>query len=401
MLRKRSALVPEIPRLRGSGGRPLRLAHLTTIDMSLSLLLGTELTVDVESGFDTLGISAPGPYVSAVQALGVQHVPVPSLTRSWDVRRDLRATYDLAEVLRSLQLDVLHTHNPKTGVLGRLLGRVLRIPVVVNTCHGLWAGHTDGLAKRSFVYTAEAVAAQASHAELYQNGQDRETMRRAVPGWRSRVVGNGVDLERFRPDWAARASVRAELGIADDELLVGGVGRRVAEKGIREFIEVARALAGKARFVWIGPADDDKPDAIRDDIDGVDSVAFLGERHDMAAVYSALDAFVLPSYREGFSRSAMEAAACGTAMVLSDIRGCREIGVQGQHLLLVPPRDSVALEEAVSRLLIDDDLRIRLATAAQRRAADAFDQRAVAATSIATYLAVARRRGLDWHEECA
>ena len=91
-LRRRSVRVPEILRLRGPGGRPLRLAHLTTVDMSLSLLLGTELAVDVESGFDTLGISAPGPYVSAVQALGVRHVPVPSLTRSWDVRRDLRAT---------------------------------------------------------------------------------------------------------------------------------------------------------------------------------------------------------------------------------------------------------------------------------------------------------------------
>ena len=97
----------------------------------------------------------------------------------------------------------------------------------------------------------------------------------------------------------------------------------------------------------------------------------------------------------------MEAAACGTAMVLSDIRGCREIGVHGEQLLLVPPRDSVALEDAVSRLLLDDDVRSRLATAAQRRAAEAFDQRAVAATSIATYLAVAHRRGLDWHEEWA
>ena len=88
----------------------------------------------------------------------------------------------------------------------------------------------------------------------------------------------------------------------------------------------------------------------------------------MPAVYSALDVFVLPSYREGFSRSAMEAAACGTAMVLSDIRGCREIGTHERELLLVPPRDEDALADAVDRLIVDDRLRGRLAAAARERA---------------------------------
>ncbi len=388
--------MPDILRLRGPGGRPLRLAHLTTVDMSLSLLLATELAVDVESGFDTIGISAPGPYIPDVEAFGVRHIPVSSLTRSWNVRRDLGAARELAGVFRELRLDVLHTHNPKTGVLGRLIGRTTGIPVVVNTCHGLWAGKGDSVAKRTLVLTAETVAAQVSNAELYQNGEDRATLSRAVPAWRSRVVGNGVDLGRFRPDPLLRRQTRRELGIADDQLLVGGVGRRVAEKGIHEYAEMARALAGKARFVWIGPADDDKSDAVSNELPGVD---LLGERRDMPAVYAALDLFVLPSYREGFSRSAMEAAACGNAMVLSDIRGCREIGAPENELLLVPPGDAVALTDAVSRLLIDDELRRRLALAAQQRAAEEFDQRAVAAISIATYRAVARRRGLGWTEE--
>ena len=68
------------------------------------------------------------------------------------------------------------------------------------------------------------------------------------------------------------------------------------------------------------------------------AVRFVGERTDMPAIYSALDVFVLASYREGFSRASMEAAACGAAMVLTDIRGCREIGDDGVHLLLPRPR---------------------------------------------------------------
>ena len=374
-------------------GRPLRVAHLTTVDMSLALLLATELAMDVQWGFETFGISAAGPYVGEVRGYGVTHLPVPSLTRAWDPRDDVRAGRELAAILRDVRPDVLHTHNPKTGVLGRVLGRVARIPVVVNTCHGLWASTEDGRLRRGLVLGAEGLAAQFSHAELYQNDEDRKALSRAVRRSRGRLVGNGVDLERFVPDPAARLRVRTELGIAPDQLLVGGVGRLVAEKGLREFAEAARRLAGRAVFVWAGPEDADKPDAIVEELAGV---RLLGSWSDMPALYSALDIFALPSYREGFSRSAMEAAACGTAMVLSDIRGCREVGKDGHHLVLVPAGDAGRLGDAIGRLVEDAGLRERLGRAARQRALAEFDQRGVARASLATYLDVALRRDLGW-----
>lgn len=386
----------KLPALRGPGGRALRVAHLTTIDMSLDLLLGTELRADVEAGLEVFGLSAPGPFVDRVTALGVTHVPLTSLTRSWDLRSDAAATRELSRAVKSLDLDVLHTHNPKTGVIGRLVGRAAGIPVVVNTCHGLWIRPDDGLAKRAFVLGAETLAARASHFELYQNAEDHRTLRRAVSARRSRVVGNGVDLTRFTPDPAGRAQVRRELGVGNDQLLVGGVGRRVAEKGIVEFAAAARTLAGKARFVWIGPDDPDKPDALRADEKGVE---FLGERADMPSVYSALDVFVLPSHREGFSRSGMEAAACGVPSVLSDIRGCREIGTHEREVILTPAHDAGALTAAIERLLLDEPLRARLSRSARERALTEFDQRAVARASLETYEAVAQRKGLGWINE--
>jgi len=385
-----------MPTLRGPGDRPLRVAHLTTVDMSLALLLGTELRIDVASGLEVFGLSAPGPWVDKVEALGVTHVPLASLTRSWDVARDAAAGRELFRALRDLELDVLHTHNPKTGVLGRLLGRAAGVPVVVNTCHGLWLRPGDGLARKAFVLGLEGIAARMSHFELYQNAEDQHTLRRAVPARRSLVVGNGVDLSRFRPDPDGRARVRRELGLRDGDLLVGGVGRRVAEKGIAEYAAAARTLAGKARFFWIGPDDPDKADALRADEAGVE---FLGERSDMPAVYSALDVFVLPSHREGFSRSGMEAAACGVPSVLTDIRGCREVGAHEREVLLVPPHDVAALTGAIERVLLDAPLRAELGRAARERALIEFDQRAVARASLETYAAIARRKGLDWRIE--
>jgi len=370
--------------------RPPRVGHLTTVDMSLALLLATELRVDVEAGLQVFGLSAPGPYVAEIESLGVTHVPLPALTRAWDPAGDARAVRELWSVLRHLDLDVLHTHTPKAGVLGRVLGRLAGVPVVVDTCHGLWIRGDDGWAKRAAVIGLEAVASQFAHAELYQNGDDRRALRWFVPSRRTRVVGNGVDLGRFLFDEAGRQRVRKELGVGPGELLVGGVGRRVAEKGVAELAVAARALAGSARFAWVGP-----PEWGTGPVGDTEGLELMGERRDMAAVYSALDVFALPSYREGFSRSAMEAAACERPMVLTDIRGCREIGRHERELLLVPPHDPEALTDAVARLLGDPDLRSRLAGAARRRATEAFDQRTVARASLAAYAEVAADRGLS------
>lgn len=369
-------------------GRRIRVAHLTTVDMSLALLLAAELRMDVEEGFDVTAISAPGPYVPAVEALGVTHVPVHAFTREWDLRGDLAAAAELYTALRRLRPDVLHTHTPKAGVLGRVTGRLAGVPVVVDTCHGLWVQGTDRRAKRALVVAIEALASAFAHFELYQNPEDRAAVRRFVGPRRARVVGNGVDLDHFRFDAAGRDRVRAELGVAPDALLVGGVGRRVAEKGLHELAVAAQALERRARFVWIGPEDGE--------IVALPGLAFVPGRSDMPAVYSALDVFVLPSHREGFSRSAMEAAACARPMVLSDIRGCRDVGEHDRHLLLVPARDASALTAALDRLLGDPSLRARLGLAAARRAAEAFDQRRVARASIDTYRLVAHRRHLGW-----
>lgn len=367
---------------------PGRIAHLTTVDMSLALLLATELEERVHEGWDVLGISAPGPYVGRVESLGVHHVPIPQLTRSWSVRSDALAFVALFRTLRTLRLDVLHTHNPKTGVMGRIAGRLAGVPVVVNTCHGLWARPDDRWQKRWFVYGLEGFAARFSDYELFQNAQDEQTLRRFLRRGRHRVVGNGVDLDRFRPDPEGGRRLREAWGVPEGRLVVGSVGRRVAEKGMLEFVEAAKRLGDRATFVWVGPTDDATH---FDEGSAADHVQFVPEQTDMPAVYSAFDVFVLASHREGFSRASMEAAACGLPMVLSDIRGCREIGTDGVDLFLVPPHDPRALTARVGDLLDDAELRTRLSRAARSRSSS-FDQRRVAHDSATAYVESRDRR---------
>ena len=163
-----------------SAGRPRRVVHLTTVDLSLEKLLGPQLSAFVEHGYEVIGMSAPGPHVPAVEARGVRHVPLRHATRAMAPHHDLLAIGELARAFRALRPDIVHTHNPKPGLYGRVAARLARVPVVVNTVHGLYAQPEDRWAKKAVVYTLERLAAACSDAELVQNPEDVATLRRVL-----------------------------------------------------------------------------------------------------------------------------------------------------------------------------------------------------------------------------
>lgn len=375
--------------------RPPRLVHVTTADMSLELLLGPQLTAFARAGYEVLTASAPGPHVAALAARGLPHWPLPTATRSLSPFADARTLAALTRLFRRLAPDIVHTHNPKTGVLGRLAARAAGVPVVVNTQHGLYAQAHDPVGRRAVVYALERLAAACSDAELVQSAEDLETLARlGVPRHRLHFLGNGIDLERFDPGGipeAARAATRRSLGVAPDEVLCGAVGRLVAEKGYRElFAAVARLRSSHpwVRFAVVGPEEPGKPDALgREEIDAARrlGVVFCGMRADMPELYRAMDLYVLTSHREGFPRSAMEAAAMGLPVVATDIRGCREVVDEGETGFLVPRGDPAALAGRIALLASDPGLRARLGEAARRKAQRAFDQRRVIDTTLAVY----------------
>jgi glycosyltransferase involved in cell wall biosynthesis len=374
--------------------RPV-LVHVTTSDMSLDWLLGPQLRAFDAAGYEVVGMSAPGDHVTALEASGVRHVAIPGLTRSSSMGSDLRALAQLTRALRRERPDVVHTHNPKSGVLGRIAARLSGVPLVVNTQHGLYALPGDSRSKRWAVYGLERVAAAFSHVELVQNPEDADTIveRLRVPASRVHVLGNGIDLSRFTrsDDTDRRRAIRAEWGVGDDTVVLGVVARLVAEKGIREIIEAAVALRDvepRARFVVVGPLEDAKADGITAaDIDAAveAGVLFVGRRDDMPAVYEAFDVFVTASWREGIPRAAMEAAAMGLATVATDVRGNRQVVLHSVTGLLVPSRRPAALAEACLRLVTEPDLRTAMGERAARRARAEFDQHAVIAASLQTY----------------
>jgi glycosyltransferase involved in cell wall biosynthesis len=370
-----------------------RLVHLTTVDLSLELLLGPQLSAFVAAGYEVIGMSAPGPWVETIEARGVRHVPVDNATRAMSPTRDLRAIPELIGKFRDLRPDIVHTHNPKPGLYGRLAARAARVPVVVNTVHGLYATPEDHWRKRAVVYGLERVAATCSSAELVQNPEDIPTLRRVLHEPASKVIllGNGVDLGRFHPDASDRTRVREQLGIGADTVVVLAVGRLVLEKGYAELFDAWQRVRSEhpdAVLLVAGPVEPDKGDAVpAAALDAAEAagVRLLGMRDDVDALYRAADLYVLASHREGFPRSAMEAAASGLPVIATDIRGCRQVVDHGVTGLLVPVRQAGPLGEAIGDLIADTGRRTAMGAAAIDRAHAEFDQQRQIDLTLATY----------------
>jgi glycosyltransferase involved in cell wall biosynthesis len=367
--------------------RRIRLAHIFSSDLGIRSSLPFVAPLRARN-WEITFITPEGPDVSAGAALGYRWLPL-GFTRRIDVAGDAAATARLAALLAREKFDVVHTHNFKVSLVGRVLAGLARVPVILHTIHGItWSLETPE-PWRTANALLERVSSVATDLILAQSQADRDAFveMKVAPEEKVRVIGNGIDLARFDPDALApdtRARLRASLGIADDETLALFPGRMVREKGIDEVYAAARLLAGeKIRVVLAG-----RDDAERGDPPSSSAVAgalVLGERKDMGALYAAADIVGLASWREGMPRVLMEAAAMGKPAIATDIRGCRDIvrpGVTGE---LTPVRDPGALAAALSRLAQDPARRRAYGAAARREAAQRFDVQRSVARVVAAY----------------
>lgn len=380
-------------------------AHLTTAASSLRDRLYPQLIAVRDRGADVVGISAPGPEADALAAAGIRHVALPSAPRGLNPFADIRAAWTLRRFLRREKVDVLHTHDPRPGLYGRVIGRRASVPIVVNTNRGI---SPAGRLARALVMLREAFAARFSDAELVQNPEDLRSLTRwrVNPRQRAALLGSGINLDRFVPDKidsTKRSAIRDRLGATDGTVVVGVVGRLVQSKGYHELAEAARLLGDRFAVdryvvVAIGSSELDEAEALTpEDIRAAEDagIVFLGHREDVDELYGAMDVFAFPSHRESFPRAAMEAAASGVPVVASDVRGCRQVVDHGVTGLLVPFGDPEALADAIAELGEDPDRRTGMGKAAVARAEERFDEKLVVQTVLDTYHEVATRKGLS------
>lgn len=384
---------------------PVSVAHVTTIVDSLDALLLNQLRAIRAAGYSVTGISRAGEASTKLEAAGIRHLPAPFVRSSGlTPGSDLRLVAALVQMFRREKFTIVHTHTAKADLYASVAARIAGVPIVVTTLHGFYFHDLMPPMTRRFYAALARVGMTAADRVLSQNPEDIETAirERICPASKIEYLGNGIDIVRFdraRVTAETRAAYRESLGIPATSLVIGVVARMVAEKGILELLEAAARLRARfpgLRVLLVGPFDLAKADAItRDTADryGVgDLCVFTGHRTDLPELYAVMDVFALPSHREGFPRTPMEASAMSVPVVATNIRGCRSAVVDGSTGLLVRLGDAGELAEALARLLADENLRREMGQAGRRVAVEQFDERRVFAKVLSAYDDLRARR---------
>ncbi|NUS38008.1 MAG: glycosyltransferase family 4 protein [Lysobacter sp.] len=360
-------------------------------------------------GHDVVMLSPPGEYGDRFAGQGFRWVTLDMDRASLNPLREATTLRQLTRLLRNERPDVLHNFTVKCAVYGAMAARAAGVPAVVNAVAGMGyvftSNHAQARLLRPVVKMLMRGTLGGGHSRLIlQNPDDADVFTRArlVPERKIRVIrSSGVDLSRFVPP---------ERPPEPKPLRVLLAARLLWEKGIGEYVEAARLLRRQGRRVeclLAGMPDHGNPrSATHAQVEQwhrEGAVQWLGHVEDMPALMRSVDAMVLPSYyREGVPKSLIEGAACGLAIVTTNLAGCREVvsedGVDGLH---VQPRNPVDLADCLARLDDDRALLRRLGERARAKAMEHFDERMVIRRTIEVYDELLRDRRVALGDDAA
>ena len=340
-------------------------------------------------GHQVLAACAPGPMLAPARAEGFRIIEIP-LSRGLSPAAHTQALRALITLMRAETPDLVHTHMPISGFLARLAARITHVPRVAYTSHGFLFNQPGPWPRRAAALAAEFLAGPWTHIFLTVSQAEAADARRFHLARHPTAIGpiaigNGRDPAIFRPDPIARARIRATLAVPEHRVVIITIARLVRHKGFSE-LAAAMARIPNAELWVVGdrlPTDRGPDMAALLRAAGLGTrLRLLGMRDDIPALLAAADIFVLASHFEGLPMSVIEAMFSALPVVSCDIKGLRELVVDGTTGLLVPRGNSIALAAALSRLIADPALRATMGAAARAHAMAHYNEATVLARTL-------------------
>lgn len=327
-----------------------------------------------DSGVEVRVLEQPRLWSTSVR-VGMHRLPNP-FAWAWDAWLIRLATKRLRSFLTKCAPDLVVTKGLSSHFLGGLASRGLHIPCVWHV-QDLISERTFGIYRRAFGWVARYLPTRIIVDGKSIEDQLPQSLRQRVT-----VIHNGIDTSNFRPDLDG-SSVRRELGIPSDSLVIGNVGRLTPWKGQHYLIEAFASIANEdpnVILLLVGSPVFDNDTYQRRLLNTVTQlglehrVKFAGYRQDMPEVLAAMDVFAFTSVEKDTSPLALlSAMSCGLPIVAFDITGTRELMATDDQFLLAPVGDVVGLRRALANVLVDDKLRQRLGLAARKQATVQFN----------------------------
>lgn len=366
----------------------IKICHIASSDLTVKFLLLSQLKFLKSQGYDVYAVCSRGKWVKSIEKEGIK-VKVIEIQRKISPFSDLVCLFKLIVFLRKERFSIVHTHTPKPSLLGQMAAKIAGVPIIVNTIHGFYFHDKTPYFQRKFFILIEKIAAMFSTMIFSQNRTDVNTAihEKIAKIGKIKFLGNGIDLKRFDAKRFSKTFIlkkKKSLLINPKQKVIGIVGRLVEEKGYVELFEAFSHLKEsfpKTLLLIIGQKEHDKKDSLdlslvkRYEIEK--SVMFLGEREDIDEIYPLMDVFVLPSWREGFPRSILEASAFSKPVIATDIRGCKDAVENKKTGVLVLVKDPQSLYKAMSYFLLNPKIMKLMGKNGRKKAEKEFDEELV------------------------
>jgi len=298
------------------------------------------------------------------QSKGVKIVNNRFLLRRINIFYDLLAFFSLFTFFVKEKPTIVHTHTSKAGLLGRSAAKLAQIPIIIHTPHGHVFFGYFGLFKTKMFILLERLASRITHKIVALTNREKEdyVLFKIADKDKFVVINSGIELNKFKAlTLNENQNLKRELGIPENALIIGTVGRLEPVKGSGFLIEAAKYILSEypnTYFLFTGDG------YLRQDLEkkasrlGVeDHVIFLGWRKDVAKIISIYDIFALPSLNEGMGRVLAEAMALGRPIVASNIGGIPDLVTHGKNGFLVPPKNPELLAKYIQILIEDKEKR--------------------------------------------
>lgn len=361
----------------------MKIIRATTVPISLDAFC-RGLLKKLNEKYEVVALSSPGEEMQTIaEREGVRTIAVP-MERHISPWKDLVALYRLIRVFRRERPGMVHSMTPKAGLLCMVAAWLTHVPVRVHTFTGLVFPTAKGLQRKLLMLTDSITCRCATYIIPEGEGVKRDLLDYGITTKPLRVLGfgniRGVDMHYYsrRPEVMEKASL-----IRDSKLTTFlFVGRITRDKGINELCEAFDRLSKEypqARLLLVGWREDGLDPVHERSLEIMSSnpaVTYVGEKFgdDLLAYYAAADCYVLPSYREGFPNTVLEAGAMGLPSIVTDINGSREIIVDNENGYIIPPRDTDALFAAMRRMMNDNRRRSYMASHARTMISCRFEQ---------------------------
>lgn len=320
-----------------------------------------------------IAVPSEGHFTEDLKSLGVEiHFIDFPRPLGLNIFKKVKTIYKLITLIRSRDIDIIHSNGFRTNLYGGIAGRITGKKVVWHARNLITSERIDP--DRLFIFLPHSLICltEAVRKRFYRGG---------IPIKKSIVIPNGVDTEEFNPG-ISEDPVREEFGIPKDAPLIGTTSRIVPEKGHDTFLKAVRIVAEHfpdARFLIAGShlsieygGWEEYIRRLPKEMGLLEKVIFTGFRKDLPQLLAAMDIYVLASYAEPSGRTHLEAMAMAKPIVATRSGGTPEIAIDGETAILVEPGDDKAVAEAIISLLSNLQKRIAMGRKARKRVEDNF-----------------------------